>query len=170
MDVVPPPAGWPRLSSALYCENPRAAIRFYCEAFGFSVRFWVARGEDGGAEIVSRELPSGDGPVEHSELTLGDGAHVAVIMVSASRKSDRPEWDYRRAPRFAGEQPINTQSLMLYVDDVDAHFARASRAGATIIRPPKTVDYGEGFWVDRGYEAADPEGHHFWFYQRLQTR
>lgn len=166
MHALPPPVGWPRLATALYCANPRAAIRFYCEAFGFVVRLWI---DDAGT--ASREVPEGDGSVEHSELTIGDGVHVALIMVSASRKADRPEWGYRRAPRegAGSEAPINTQSLMIYVDDVDAHFVQARRAGATIVSEPKTTDYGEGFWIDRGYEAADPEGHHFWFYQRLQT-
>jgi uncharacterized glyoxalase superfamily protein PhnB len=57
---------------------------------------------------------------------------------------------------------------MVYVDDVEAHCARARAAGARILVGPQTTDYGEEYWTDRGYEAEDLEGHHWWFYQRLR--
>jgi uncharacterized glyoxalase superfamily protein PhnB len=57
---------------------------------------------------------------------------------------------------------------MIYVDDVEAHCKQAREAGAKIISQPTTTDYGEEYWTDRGYEAADIEGHHWWFYQRLR--
>ena len=42
--------------------------------------------------------------------------------------------------------------------------ARApARRGATIVSEPTTTDYGDGYWVDRSYEAIDLEGHHWWF-------
>jgi uncharacterized glyoxalase superfamily protein PhnB len=63
----------------------------------------------------------------------------------------------------------NTQSLCVYVDDVDAHCERARAAGAKIIREPKTTDYGDKYWTDRSYGAVDPEGHLWWFMQRLRT-
>jgi uncharacterized glyoxalase superfamily protein PhnB len=50
------------------------------------------------------------------------------------------------------------QELYVYVDDVDAHYARAKRAGATILEEPTDQFYG-----DRRYRAADPEGHHWCF-------
>jgi uncharacterized glyoxalase superfamily protein PhnB len=58
---------------------------------------------------------------------------------------------------------------MLYVDDVEAHCARAREAGAKIVSEPKTTDYGEEYWSDRGYECTDLDGHHFWFMQRLRS-
>jgi uncharacterized glyoxalase superfamily protein PhnB len=63
----------------------------------------------------------------------------------------------------------NTMNLMIYVDDVEAHCAKARAAGAKIIVEPKTTDYGEDYWADRGYECEDPGGHHWWFYQRLRS-
>jgi len=62
----------------------------------------------------------------------------------------------------------NTQSLMLYVDDVDAHCERARTHGAKVIDEPKMRDYGEDYWADRSYGAIDPEGHLWWFTQRLR--
>ena len=56
----------------------------------------------------------------------------------------------------------------VFYDDADAHCERARAAGALIATEPATQDYGEGYWADRSYEAEDPEGHHWWFMQRLR--
>jgi len=89
-----------------------------------------------------------------------------LIMVGeASGREER--FPYRRAPsQVAG---VNTQNLMIYVDDVEAHCARARAAGAKIVSELTTTDYGEEYWSDRGYECEDLGGHHFWFYQRLRS-
>jgi uncharacterized glyoxalase superfamily protein PhnB len=144
--MKPTPPGWPRLSSSLYYDDPRKAIDWLCKAFGFEVRLLVEG--DGGR-------------VEHSELTFGD----ALIMVAGADKADR--FPYMRAPSQVGG--ANTQNLMLYVDDVEAHCRRAREAGAEITNEPATHDYGGDYWTDRGYECRDPGGHHWWFTQRLAT-
>jgi uncharacterized glyoxalase superfamily protein PhnB len=51
-----------------------------------------------------------------------------------------------------------SQRLYIFVDDVDAHYARAKAAGATIHR-----DIDDQFWGDRCYECIDPEGHRWKF-------
>jgi uncharacterized glyoxalase superfamily protein PhnB len=140
--MKPAPKGWPRISSALFYDDARQAIDWLGRAFGFELKLLVEG--DGGR-------------VEHSELTFGEG----LIMVGATQKAD-----YRRSPKAIGS--ANTQCLMIYVDDVEAHCARARAAGATILREPETHDYGSDYWSDRGYECADPEGHRFWFMQRLR--
>jgi uncharacterized glyoxalase superfamily protein PhnB len=63
----------------------------------------------------------------------------------------------------------NTQSAFLYVDDIEAHCKRAREAGAKIMGDLRTSDYGEEYWSDRSYECVDPEGHHWWFSQRLRN-
>ncbi len=73
---------------------------------------------------------------------------------------------FRQSPRSFGG--ANTQNMMVYVDDVEAHCRRAREAGAKIVSEPKTTDYGEEYLTDRGYEAEDPDGHHWWFCQRLR--
>jgi uncharacterized glyoxalase superfamily protein PhnB len=47
--------------------------------------------------------------------------------------------------------------VFIYLDDVDKHYAVAKAAGAEIVDPPKTVEYG------RTYSAVDPEGHPWFF-------
>jgi uncharacterized glyoxalase superfamily protein PhnB len=138
------PPGWPRISSALFYDEPAKAIDWLCQAFGFEVRLKV-EGENG--------------TIEHSELVFGG----AVVMVGGAKK----RFAYRRSPRAVGGG--NTQSLMAYVDDVEAHCARARAAGARISAEPTTIDYGDDYWEDRGYEAEDLEGHHWFFMQRLRS-
>jgi uncharacterized glyoxalase superfamily protein PhnB len=59
--------------------------------------------------------------------------------------------------------------MMVYVDDVEAHFRRAKEAGATIVKEPQVVDYGEEYWSDKGYECRDIGGRGWWFYERLRS-
>lgn len=144
--MKPTPSGWPRISTSLYYDDPRAAIEWLCGAFGFEVRLLVEG--DGGR-------------IEHSELTFGEG----LIMVAGTDKAEK--FPYMRSPAQVGG--ANTQNMMVYVDDVEAHCARARAAGAAIVAEPETHDYGAEYWTDRGYECRDLGGHHWWFYQRLAS-
>jgi uncharacterized glyoxalase superfamily protein PhnB len=135
-----PPADWPRISSALFYDDAPAAIEWLEKAFGFQTRL---------------KVEGGDGAIVHSELALGDG----LVMVGS------PSEAWKKSPRSLGG--ANTQSLFAFVDDVDAHCARARAAGARILVEPTNNDYGEH--EDRTYAAEDCEGHHWWFGQRLRT-
>ncbi len=145
----PTPPGWPRISSALYYDDARAAIDWLVRAFGFEVRL-IVEGDQG--------------RIEHSELSFGEG----LIMVGEARADKREKFPYMRSPSEVGG--ANTQNMMVYVDDVEAHCERARAAGAVIVREPETHDYGDDYWVDRGYECRDLGGHHWWFYERLRTK
>jgi uncharacterized glyoxalase superfamily protein PhnB len=144
--MKPTPPGWPRISSALYYDDASEAIDWLCRAFGFEVRI---------------KVESDDGKVEHSELEYGEG----LIMVADTSKASK--FPQVRSPSQVGG--ANTQNMMVYVDDAEAHCKRAREAGAVIVSEPKTVDYGEEYWSDRGYECKDIGGHHWWFYQRLRN-
>jgi uncharacterized glyoxalase superfamily protein PhnB len=54
--------------------------------------------------------------------------------------------------------PSGTSLVYLYVEDADAHHARAKAEGATIVMEPEDQTFG-----DRQYRAQDPEGH-LWFF------
>src|SRR5690242_6134153 len=98
----PLPKGWPRISSSPTYTNAAKAIDFLCTAFGFEVHLKVD-GEGGG--------------IEHSELVLGGG----MIMLGDSdiKNASRP---WRKSPLELGG--ANTQTMCVYVDDVDAHCER----------------------------------------------
>ena len=129
-----PPENTPRVIPYLCYEDVAAALRWLADAFGLQEGFRV-------------EGP--DGKVNHAEMRIGDG----VVMMGC------PGPQYRN-PKHVGAV---TQSLMVYVDDVDAHYARARNAGATILAPPEDQFYG-----DRRYGAEDPEGHHWYFAQHVR--
>lgn len=143
------PAGWPRISSGIYYRDAAKMIDWLCDAFGFEVRL---------------KIEGDNGRIEHSELTYGD----SVIMVGEERTGAASRWgvDMKSPLSVAG---ANTQGLMVYVDDADAHCAHARAAGAKIVDEPAVHDYGEDYWSDRSYGAVDPEGHMWWFSQRLRT-
>jgi uncharacterized glyoxalase superfamily protein PhnB len=148
MNAAPP--GWPRLSSSLTYRDAAAAIDWLCTAFGFELRLKV-EGEDG--------------HIKHSELTYGE----ALVMVGQEGGGD-PGYPWRaamRSPLSLGG--ANTQNLMLFVDDADAHCAHARAAGARIVEEPATHDYGPEYWSDRSYGALDPEDHLWWITQRLRS-
>lgn len=132
----PTPPGWTRFSSTLYYDDPRAALEFLAKAFGFATRVCVTDGE---------------GTVVHAEMEL-DGA---VLTLGQSY----PEQG-RVSPRSTGG--ACTQGVMVFVEDVDAHCARARAAGASIDMPLEDKHYG-----DRSYGCRDPEGHLWWFTQRV---
>ena len=144
----PTPPGWPRISTGIFYQDPAAAIDWLCRAFGFEVRL---------------KIQGDDGRIHHSQLAYGEGL---VMVGEEGERSLRPEATHRKSPRSVGG--ANTQAMMVFVDDVDAHCAHAREAGATIVSEPQTNDYGEGYWTDRSYEAEDLEGHHWWFCQRLR--
>jgi len=80
---------------------------------------------------------------EHrSQLTCGEGA----IVVTTS----------------AGDPAPSAHSILVRVDDVDAHCERARRAGATILGDPADFPYGE-----RQYSVRDPGGHEWTFSQSI---
>ena len=78
-----------------------------------------------------------------AQLRIGDGA-VAVTGGAGAGEVDSPD------------------SVMVRVDDVDAHHARASERGARILGPPTDYPYGE-----RQYTAQDPGGHRWTFSQTI---
>lgn len=142
------PKGWPRISSSIYYREAGKMIDWLCAAFAFEVVIKV-EGENG--------------RIEHSELNYGEG----LIMVCEERTGAASRWNVdMKSPLSVGG--ANTQGLMVYVDNVDAHCAHARAAGAKIVDEPALHDYGEEYWADRSYGAVDPEGHLWWFTQRIR--
>lgn len=139
-----PVPGWPRISSAIVYERGGEAIDWLVKAFGFEVKL---------------RIENDDGSLVHSELTYGDG----LIMVSEPKE----KFPSLRAPSQVGGG--NTQAMMVYVDDLEAHEKRARAAGARVVFEPETHDYGDEYWADRTYGCLDLGGHLWWFCQRMKT-
>jgi uncharacterized glyoxalase superfamily protein PhnB len=85
-------------------------------------------------------------PAQGAQMHLGE----AWIMLSVARPG-------RSSPAQAG---VWTQSLTVFVEDVDAHFEKTKSAGAKIVEDINETMYGE-----RQYGVEDLEGHH-WLFSR----
>lgn len=83
-----------------------------------------------------------------AQLGFGDGA---LIVADATHGRRPPDPDAGIA-----------HSVMVRVDDVDAHCATARAAGARILSEPADQPFGE-----RQYTAADLAGHHWTFTQSI---
>jgi uncharacterized glyoxalase superfamily protein PhnB len=112
-------------------RNVADALAWLAKAFGFVEHYRF--GEPGGR-------------VNGAQMHLGD----AWIMLNSARPGSA-------SPAQAGHQ---TQSLTVFVDDVDAHCERAKLAGAKIVEDLHETAYGE-----RQYGVEDLEGHH-WLFSR----
>ena len=118
----------------LLYEDAAAAIDWLTRVFGFEEQL---------------RFTDEAGIVTHAELTLGDGA----IYIG------HPGPDYRSPKRLG----TSTHIVHVYVDDVEAHHARAVETGATVTAELQDTPYG-----DRRYDVEDLEGQHWSFAQRLK--
>jgi uncharacterized glyoxalase superfamily protein PhnB len=132
-----PPEGSQRIVPYLYYEDGPAVLEFLCRAFGFEERIAIRRG---------------DGSLMHAEVGYQDNRVMLGTPVDESG-----------TPSPVKDVPVRTSSVMCYVDDVDAHYARARAAGAEIVQALEDRPYG-----DRTYTAVDPEGHHWHFATHLR--
>jgi len=128
-----PPRGWPRIAPTLFYDDAAAAIDWLTRVFGFEVRVRV---------------DDPDGRVVHSQPAFGEGLVMVGLQAGANHSAPR------KSPRSM--DGANTQSLLVHVDDVDAHCSRARDAGATILTEPATQDYGPEYWADPIYLAELP--------------
>ena len=130
MSVSPMPEGYATITPYLSVRGASEALTFYAEAFGAQERF---------------RLEAPDGAIMHAETEI----YGQAIMLA----DEMAEMDFL-GPQSRGGCSC---SLMLYVPDVDAAFARALAAGATEVRAVEDQFYG-----DRMGTLKDPFGH-VWF-------
>lgn len=129
MAVKTKPDGYHSLTAYLVVRGASKAVEFYKAAFG---------------AVEHMRMPGPNDTVMHGELIVGD----SIFMYC----DENPEWGSRgRSPLTLGGSPV---SFMIYVDDVDAAFARAIAAGAVQERPMTDQFYG-----DRTGTLTDPFGH-----------
>ncbi|QPC92491.1 VOC family protein [Mesorhizobium sp. INR15] len=116
----------PRLYPTLRYRNASEMIDWLGEAFGFTVRERHGQGD----------------VVHHAELVFGS----SVIMMGTARED--------RFGKMVG-MPGTSGGKAIYVavDDADAAYAKAKKAGAEILEELNDRDYGS-----REFICRDPEG------------
>lgn len=126
-NVNPIPEGYPRVSPYLIVDGAAAAIEFYSSVLGATER---------------GRMPDREDKIGHAELQIGD----SVVMLA----DEYPEMGLQ-GPKSLGGSPV---TISAYVEDVDAVFDRAVKAGATSLRAVEDQFYG-----DRSGQFEDPFGH-----------
>jgi PhnB protein len=127
MPVKPVPDGYHTVTPFLTIRDAARAIEFYKAAFGAEAR-GIMKGPDG--------------KIMHAELKIGD----SIIMLS----DEFPEMGSVSPQSLGG----SSTGLHIYLDNVDAAFEKAVKAGAQVEMPVM-----DQFWGDRYGKLQDPFGH-----------
>ena len=125
--VKPIPDGMPAITPHLVCAGAADAIAFYKKAFG--------------AEETGR-LPGGGGKLMHASIKIF-GAPVFLV-------DEMPDYGVHGPLALKG----SSVTIHLSVENADAVFARAVKAGATVAMPMADM-----FWGARYGIVTDPFGH-----------
>ncbi|PKO16105.1 MAG: hypothetical protein CVU39_08740 [Chloroflexi bacterium HGW-Chloroflexi-10] len=138
---------YPTVIPMISYEDGIAALEWLTKAFGFRER---------------TRLTAPDGTLSHGEMEVGDG----LIMLA----TPSPDYESPRHHRESCEQTRKWSvaswifdGVLVYVDDLNAHFERAKAAGAIIL---SVIEDG---YPGRRYRAEDPEGHRWFFFERNNT-
>jgi len=118
-------------------QSVEDAIAWLTKVFGFSEHYHYGD-------------PSG--PISGAQMHLGN----AWVMVRRARG------DNTKTPSQLG---YGTQSVTVFLDDVEGHYRRAKAAGAKIVEEPHETEYGEF-----QYAALDLDGHHWLFARHARDR
>jgi uncharacterized glyoxalase superfamily protein PhnB len=135
--IQPVPPGFSTLTPHITVAGGARAIEFYKRAFG--------------AEEVST-TPGPGGVILNAMLRIGD----SILMLN-----DPPPED----PTLVAPAPSDSTSVVLhvYTADCDELFARAEKAGATVVLPLTDM-----FWGDRYGMLRDPFGHMWSIAMRIE--
>jgi uncharacterized glyoxalase superfamily protein PhnB len=115
------------LMSAVCYVDPKAALKWLEQAFGFE---------------VSMLIEDDQGNLAHSEMRFGN----AVVMIGNEWSADH------KSPKSIGGK--NTQTVHMQIDtDILAHCERARAAGAEILMEPELQFYGDSTYRCRDPEG-----------------
>ena len=124
------PKGYHSLTPYLNIKDAAKAIEYYKKAFG--------------AKVVGKIYMPDGSTIAHAEIEIGD----SKIMLA----EENEQWG-NLSPQTIGGSAV---SLCLYVEDVDAVFARALKEGA---KPTGEMEVKDQFYGDRAGSLTDPFGH-----------
>ena len=121
------PSGFNSLTPHIVVTDGAAALEFYKQAFGAQ-------------ETMRLMTPDGKN-VMHAQMTIGN----SMLMLGCELPP------HCLAPKNRGGTSV---FLHLYLEDADAAFDRAVKAGCTVMMP-----VSDTFWGDRYGVVVDPSGH-----------
>ncbi len=133
---------WPRVVPMPTYEDVGAASEWLCRAFGFTERERFGS-PDGRVTTVILDVPGG-----------------GAIMPGWTGPEYQSPAHHRRQCESAKRWhavPYIMDGVLITVDDVDEHCARARAAGAVVLTEPQDTGHG------RSYRVEDLEGHRWMF-------
>lgn len=135
---------YPTVIPMIAYEDGVAALEWLTEAFGFRER--------------ARQVGP-DGRLSHGEMEAGDGVIMLATPTPDYQGPKRHRLTCAQARKWSAV-PWIIDGVLVHVEDLDAHYARAKAAGATILSEIEEGPPG------RRYRAEDLEGHRWFFFQR----
>ena len=135
---------YPDVIPMIAYQEGASALEWLADAFGFKER---------------ARMTAPDGRLTHGEMEAGDG----LIMLATPTPDYRGPKRHRETCEQAAKWslvPFIIDGVLVYVDDVQAHFEQARRAGATILSELEEDANG------KRYRAEDLEGHRWMFMER----
>ena len=126
-------------------ENGIVALEWLVKAFGFE-------------ENVEMRMMENN-RLTHAELKLGE----SIIMLATPSPDYESINNHRKHCKQTDkwlQVPYIVNGLLVYVENVDAHYKKANENGAEILS-----EIEDGFPGKR-YRCADPEGHRWMFMQK----
>jgi uncharacterized glyoxalase superfamily protein PhnB len=134
----------PSVIPMLSYEDGIAALKWLTKAFGFRER---------------NRLTAPDGRLSHAEMEVGDGL-IMLASPTPDYQSPKRHRQVCEPARKWSAVPWIIDGVLVFVDDLDAHFTRAKAAGAMIL---SSVEEGP---PGRRYRAEDLEGHRWFFFEK----
>jgi uncharacterized glyoxalase superfamily protein PhnB len=131
----------PQVIPMLAYEDGFAAMDWLARAFGFRERARMA---------------GSNGLLAHGEMEVGDGL-IMLATPTPDYESPRKHRESCERARRWSQVPWVIDGVLVYVPNLDEHYLRAKREGATILSEPE-----DGFPARR-YRAEDLEGHRWMF-------
>jgi PhnB protein len=125
-------------------EDGVAALDWLARAFGF--------------EETDRQIGP-DGRLAHGQMTASDGV-IMLASPSPDYHGPRRHREICEQARKWSEVPWIIDGVLVYVRDLDRHFARAKAQGATILSQIESGGPG------RRYRVEDLEGHRWFFFEK----
>ena len=135
---------YPAVIPMIAYEDGVAALEWLSKAFGFRER---------------TRILGDDGELAHGEMEAGGGL-IMLATPNPDYESPRHHRENCELARKWSEVPYIIDGVLVYVDDLDEHFARARAAGAMILSEI------EEFPPGRRYRVEDLEGHRWFFFER----
>jgi uncharacterized glyoxalase superfamily protein PhnB len=134
----------PSVIPMLSYEDGIAALEWLTKAFGFRER---------------QRLTAPDGRLSHAEMEVGDGL-IMLASPTLDYQSPKRHREVCEPARKWSAVPWIIDGVLVFVDDLDAHFTRSKAAGATILSGIEEGPPG------RRYRAEDLEGHRWFFFEK----